>query len=96
MIALVAASVFIASIIVAIAAVLALWKRKKTDKTAETNYRVFFIMGVILMPTGLSWMIVSVLTELSFTIGLPFFILGAAYLAIGFENRGKWNKKQMV
>ena len=93
MIVLIAASVLVVSIIVALVAVVALWKRKKTTQTAETNYRVFFIMGVILMPTGLSLMVVSLLTELLFTIGLPFFILGVVYLAIGLDNRDKWNKK---
>ena len=87
MIELIVTSVFIVSIIVAIAAVVALWKRKKTTQTSETNYRVFFMMGVILMPTGLSLIVVSLLTE------LPFFILGVTYLGIGLNNRGKWNQK---
>lgn len=96
MIASIAILVFVASIIVAIAMVLALWTRKKTAHKAETNYRVFFIMGFIMAPAGLSWMVVSFLTELHVTIGLPFFILGIAYLAIGLNNRDKWNKKSMV
>lgn len=82
MIVLIDSSVLVVSIIIAIAAVVALWKRKKTAQTAETNYRVFFIMGVILLPAGLSWMVVSLLTELSISIGFPFFIIVVVYLGI--------------
>ena len=87
---------FVLSIIVAMDAVVALWKRKKTAQTTETNYRVFFILGVIFMPAGLSWMVVSLLTELTITIGLPFFILGVAYLAIGLDNLDRWNNKSVM
>jgi uncharacterized membrane protein len=96
MIASIAILLFVVSIIVAIAMVLTLWTRKKTAHKAETNYRVFFIIGVIITPTGLTWMVVSFLTELDVTIGLPFFILGIVYLAIGLNNRDKWNKKAMI
>ncbi len=96
MIASITVLVFIASVIVAAAMVLALWKRKKTAYKAETNYRVFFIMGLIMAPAGLSWMVVSFFTELYITVGLPFFTLGLVYLAIGLNKRDKWNKKAMV
>ena len=96
MIVSIAILVFVASIIVAIAMVLALWTRKKTVHKAETNSRVFFIIGVIITPTGLTWMVISFLTELHVTIGLPVFILGIVYLTIGLNNRDKWNKQSMV
>ena len=96
MIVLIATSVLVVSIIIAIAAVVVLWKRKKTAQTAEANYRVFFMMGVILMPAGLSWMVVSLLTELSISIGFPFFIIGVVYLGIGLGNRDRWNNKLAV
>ena len=96
MIASIAIIVFVASVIAAIAMVMALRTRKKTANKAETNYRVFFIIGVIITPTGLTWMVISFLTELHVTIGLPFFILGIVYLTIGLNNRDKWNKQSMV
>jgi hypothetical protein len=96
MIASIAVLVFVASVIVAAAMVLALRKRKQTTLKAETNYRVFFIMGLIMAPAGLSWMVVSFFTELYITVGLPFFTLGIVYLTIGLNNRDKWNKKAMV
>ena len=96
MIAAITVLVFVASIIATAAMALALWKRKNTAHKAETNYRVFFIMGFIMAPAGLSWMVISFLTEFYITVGLPFFILGIVYLAIGLNNRDKWNKKSMV
>jgi hypothetical protein len=95
LIALIAALIFAVSIILAIALVVILRKKRDSIKTTETNYRVFFIIGVGLAPTGLAWMVVSLLTELSITIGLPFFILGVSYLAIGLANRDKWNTKYL-
>ena len=96
MIASITVLVLVASIIVLAAMALALRKRKNTALKAETNYRVFFIMGFIMAPAGLSWMVFSFLTELYITIGLPFFILGIVYLAIRLNNRDKWNKESMV
>jgi hypothetical protein len=96
MIASIAILVFVVSIIAAIAMILTLWTRKKTPHKAETNYRVFFIIGAIITPTGLTLMIISFFTELYETIGLPFFILGIVYLAIGLNNRDKWNKTSIV
>jgi uncharacterized membrane protein len=93
LIALIAVSLFVVSIIVGIAVVMLLWKRKKTAQTAETNYRIFFIMGIVLIAIGLSLMVVSTLADFSTTIGFPFFIIGVIYLGIGLGNRSQWNKK---
>ena len=48
------------------------------------------------MPTGLSLLTVSLLTELSITIEFPFFILGIVYMVIGSDNRNKLNKKMSL
>ena len=93
MFASISLAVAVVAIVVAIAAVATIWKRKKTPQTAETNYRAFFIMGLILMPMGFSWIVISLLTELDLTTGLPFFTLGVVYLAISLTNKDKWKKE---
>jgi len=95
LIVLIAASILVVSIIVAMAVIVVLWK-KKINQRAETNYRIFFIMGFVLMPAGLSWIAVSLLTELSITIGLPFVIIGVVYLGIGLGNQDRWDNKLAV
>jgi len=68
-------------------------KRKKEGKQDETNYRVFFIVGMFMTPIGIMGIIASFLTDISFFTGFPFFSIGVVYLAIGLGNRGKWKKR---
>ena len=81
------------TIIVSIALMLVVWKRKKTTEIQKTNYRAFFIMGISFLPLGLIFMIASFLSDIDITIGLPLFILGVGYTSIGWANRNKWKKK---
>jgi len=64
-----------------------LWKKKKEEKPAEIDYRVFFIMGICWFPLGIVFM------ASRFPTGYVFFILGFAYLVIGLANRDKWKKE---
>jgi len=68
-------------------------KRGKEDKSAEPNYRAFFIMGVTFIPIGIIWIIVSLSLDISFVAGIPFLGLGVTYLIIGLANRDKWRKQ---
>jgi len=81
-------------IIVTLFMVLVLRKRKKEQKTGERDYRAFFIIGLVFLPTGLAMMMVYFFIEIPFEIGLPLFALGLIYLIIGLINRNKWKKKQ--
>ena len=51
------------------------------EKKRETNYKVIFAMGLILLPIGLIF---------DFTI---FTILGPVYILWGLVNRDKWGKQ---
>lgn len=64
-----------------------LWKKKKEEKPAEIDYRVFFILGICWFPLGV------VFVASRFPIGYVFFILGFLYLVIGLANRDKWKKE---
>lgn len=88
-------SIIIISIIVTIALIVLLWKLKTIGNIAgKINYRFFFILGIILMPIGLSCMVVALFTNLYIAApGLPFLTLGLAYIAIGLANRDKWKNQ---
>jgi amino acid transporter len=74
-----------------ISAFLAL-KRRKEDKSAEPNYRVFYITGLILLPIGIIWIGVSFFWDISFVVGIPFLGVAATYIIIGLAYRDKWKK----
>ncbi len=63
-------------------------KKKKEIKNKETNYQVFFNIGVIWIPVGIVFMI-----SVNIVIGIAFLSLGTSYMAIGLSNRDKWDKK---
>lgn len=56
--------------------------RTREPQKRETDYRVFFILGIVWFPLGIA-MDNSV-----------FFILGLVYMVIGLANRDKWAKKE--
>jgi predicted membrane channel-forming protein YqfA (hemolysin III family) len=80
--------------VVTLLMVVILRKRKKERKTGEIDYRTFLIMGIAFLPTGFVMIIVYLMTELSFEIGLPLFALGLVCLIVGLVNRDKWKKTQ--
>ena len=81
-------------ILITLLLVLVLRKRKQKGKAGETDYRAFFMMGVVFLPTGVAMMAVYVVAELPFEIGLPLFALGLIYIIIGLVNRDKWKKAE--
>lgn len=82
----------IIGIVVTLLLLVILRKRKRERKAGEVDYRAFLIMGIAFLPTGLAMMIVYLLTELPFEIGLPLFALGLACLIVGLVNRDKWKE----
>jgi LPXTG-motif cell wall-anchored protein len=79
-------------ILVTLLLVVVLRRRKQTGKTEKIDYKAFFIMGLVFLPSGLAMMAVYSFTELPFEIGLPLFALGLIYLIISLINRDKWKK----
>jgi hypothetical protein len=64
------------------------YKKKKEGKMGETNYQVFFTIGIVWIPIGIVFMI-----TVHPVIGMAFMALGLSYMAIGLKNRDKWEKK---
>ena len=71
--------------------VLLLYRKKRRMETFETNYRMLFIVGVILIPSGIIFSIAMFFIGIPFFVGFPLLILGAVYIAIGLSNRDNWN-----
>lgn len=81
-------------IVVGILLILVAWKNKKEEKSEETNYRALFVMGIIWFPTGIVFMFMSFLLDISFVIGMPLFGMGLIYLIVALANRDKWKKNE--
>ncbi len=80
--------------IVGLALTVLFWKRRREGKVREVNYRVFYIVGIVMISLGVVWVVISMATDLSFTSGIPLMGVGAAYIAIGAANRDKWNSNK--
>ena len=87
-------TIIILAVLMVVGAIVALiaLERRKEGKSAEPNYRAFFIMGVTFIPIGIIWIIVSLGLDISFVVGIPFLGLGVTYLIIALANRDKWRK----
>ena len=90
--AIVMSLLLILGILVTLFLVLVLRKRKRSGKAGGTDYKAFFMLGVVFLPTGLAMMLVYFFTEIPFEVGLPLFALGLIYLVLGLVNRDKWEK----
>ena len=86
-------------VVVGILLIVVVWKRNKEGRLEEPNYRAFFVMGIIWVPTGIVSMFISFLLDifpfpLSFVSGMPLFVMGLIYLIVGLANRDKWKKNE--
>jgi len=84
-------SALIIAVLVVVGLILAfiLYNKKKGGKTREINYKVFFIIGLVLIPIGSVYMI-----AVNLVIGIAFMGMGGSYIAIGLANKDKWNKEE--
>jgi amino acid transporter len=80
------------AMIVAIVAALVYitWKKRKEGRLSPTNYRAFFVMGLIWFVVGSALMAVSMAIGMPIIYAMPLFALGAIYLIIGLLNKDKW------
>ncbi len=57
-----------------------------------TDYRSFFLMGILWLPTGLILLLLKETTS----VGTLFFMMGLLYMIIGLANRSRWGKQDEV
>jgi len=80
-----------ALVVTLVAAVLYItWRKRKEGKLSPTNYRAFFMMGLVWFIVGSALMAVSALLGVPILYAMPLFALGAIYLIIGLLNKDKW------
>jgi len=86
----------IIAIVIAVGIIMALmvWKKKREGKAEEANYRVFFVVGTIVVSASIVLMFVSFILQILFLIVTPILALGLIYLIIGLVNRDKWKKTE--
>lgn len=76
-------SISILLILVVLLGVLFIVRRQKGDMP-ETDYRVFFILGIVWLPLGIA------------TDNPGFWGMGAIFLIVGLANRDKWQEAPMM
>jgi uncharacterized membrane protein YfcA len=84
------AAILVVVVVVGILVAFVAWRRRKEGKLAEPDYRAFFVMGIVLVPVGIVFMFIFLLSDIPFAIGMPLLAMGLVYLAIGLANRDKW------
>jgi multisubunit Na+/H+ antiporter MnhB subunit len=70
-----------------------LLKKRKEGSSEQPDYRMFFIIGAVMLPLGVAEMLLFLLWHRPVAIPLPLVVFGLMFLAIGLANRGRWQKK---
>lgn len=87
MIILIAAVILAISILQGIIVALMVRRKKKEGKLEATNYRAFFILGIIWIPLSIILGVISFKLQIPFYIAFPLLITGFVYILIGLKNR---------
>lgn len=67
-------------------------KKKSGAGTELPNYRVFFIVGMVMLIVGTAEMLIFMQSDVSYVVALPLLAIGLVFVAIGLLNRDKWKK----
>ena len=86
------AFILILLIIIGISSAFFALKIKNEGKYGKNNYYVFFIIGMIWLPSGLIYMIATMTLsdEIPLLLGIPLFSMGLIFLIISSANIYKW------
>jgi uncharacterized membrane protein HdeD (DUF308 family) len=84
--------IIILLIIIGISSAYISLKMLKEGKYGVQNYYVFFIIGMIWLPTGLIYMVATITlsNEIPLLLGIPLFSMGLIFIIISSANRDKW------
>lgn len=68
--------------------------RLRLEPAPDTDYRTFFLVGVIMLVLGIG-LGIALLTvlEASWVIAMPLTSIGVVFIAIGAGNRDKWSHR---
>ena len=87
MVIVIAAVILAIAILQGIIVALMVRRKKKQGKLEKTNYRAFFIMGIIWVPLSIVLGVISFKLQIPFYVAFPLFTTGFIYLLIGLKNR---------
>ena len=80
----------LAGVVVALVA----WKKRQELNTQQTDYRAFFIMGLIMVPLGIAGIVAALAMDISIVVAFPLITIGIVYMALGWSNRAAWRKNE--
>ena len=86
MVIVIAAVILAIAILQGIIVALMVRRKKKEGKLESTNYRAFFIMGIIWVPLSIILGVISFKLQIPFYVAFPLFITGFVYLLIGLKQ----------
>lgn len=67
-------------------------ERNIYNSDKESDYRLFFWLGIVLLVIGGICLIFAFTSDLTFLSTLPLFIIGVIYTALGWARRDTWQK----
>ena len=69
-------------------------QKQREGKPTDSDYRAFFLMGIIWVPLSIVLTVVYFVLQIPFFIGIPLLVLGLVYLIIGLTHRDKRKKSR--
>jgi hypothetical protein len=82
------------AVVVGVLAVLLIRRQPKNGQPSQTNYRVFFIMGLVMLGLGVVNGALYFVMQIPFYVGLPLLVIGVVYTVLGAVHRSSWGKSQ--
>jgi len=91
-VAVIAIIIGVLAVIAGAVVVLVVRRRSQAGQTAQTNFRVFFITGLVMLALGIINASLYFAMQVPFYIGLPMVIIGGVYTIIGWTHRSTWRQ----
>jgi len=92
MVAIIAIVIGVLAAIAGAVVVLVVRRRSQAGQTAQTNFRVFFVTGLVMLALGIINAALYFAMQIPFYIGLPMVIIGGVYAVIGWAHRSTWRQ----
>ena len=64
-------------------------KKKAGGRAEQPNYRVFLVVGAVMLVVGTAEMLIFVRSDVSYVVALPLLAIGLVFVVIGLVNRSR-------
>ncbi|WP_455279131.1 hypothetical protein [[Eubacterium] cellulosolvens] len=78
-------------ITILILAILAIFTFKRKGWNREVDYRTYFGIGIVWVPSGIVFYLIF-----GYVMGFVFIVMGLVFLAISLKNKDKWGEPQKM